>query len=68
LFAPQVEAIYPFGAKQSVHVEVPGISDVLEGELRPGHFAGVATVVTKLFNLVQPDIAVFGQKDYSSCW
>jgi pantoate--beta-alanine ligase len=64
LFAPQVEAIYPFGAQQSVQVEVPGISDVLEGALRPGHFAGVATVVTKLFNLVQPDVAVFGQKDY----
>lgn len=64
LFAPQVDAIYPFGAKQSVQVEVPGISDVLEGALRPGHFTGVATVVTKLFNLVQPDVAVFGQKDY----
>lgn len=64
LFAPQVDAIYPFGAKQSVQVEVPGISDVLEGALRPGHFVGVATVVAKLFNLVQPDVAVFGQKDY----
>jgi pantoate--beta-alanine ligase len=64
LFAPAVEAIYPFGPQASVRVEVPGISDVLEGALRTGHFAGVATVVTKLFNLVQPDIAVFGQKDY----
>jgi pantoate--beta-alanine ligase len=64
LFAPRVDAIYPFGAKQSVQVQVPGISDVLEGALRPGHFGGVATVVTKLFNLVQPDVAVFGQKDY----
>ena len=64
LFAPQVDAIYPFGPKQCVQVEVPGISDVLEGALRPGHFVGVATVVTKLFNLVQPDVAVFGQKDY----
>jgi pantoate--beta-alanine ligase len=64
LFAPPVEAIYPFGADAGVRIEVPGISDVLEGALRPGHFSGVATVVTKLFNLVQPDIAVFGQKDY----
>ena len=64
LFAPPVDAIYPFGPDSSVRVEVPGISDVLDGALRPGHFAGVATVVTKLFNLVQPDIAVFGQKDY----
>jgi pantoate--beta-alanine ligase len=64
LFAPRVDAIYPFGAEQSVQVQVPGISDVLEGALRPGHFTGVATVVTKLFNLVQPDVAVFGQKDY----
>ena len=64
LFAPAVEAIYPYGAQASVRVGVPGISDILEGALRNGHFAGVATVVTKLFNLVQPDIAVFGQKDY----
>ena len=64
LFAPPVDAIYPFGPHAGVRIEVPGISDVLEGALRPGHFAGVATVVTKLFNLVQPDIAVFGQKDY----
>ena len=64
LFAPPVDAIYPFGPDASVRIEVPGINDVLEGALRPGHFAGVAIVVTKLFNLVQPDIAVFGQKDY----
>jgi pantoate--beta-alanine ligase len=64
LFAPQVEAIYPFGLKEAVRIEIPGISDVLEGAVRPGHFSGVATVVTKLFNLVQPDVAVFGQKDY----
>jgi pantoate--beta-alanine ligase len=56
--------MYPFGAAASVRVDVPIISQTLEGELRPGHFAGVATVVTKLFNLVQPDVAVFGQKDY----
>jgi pantoate--beta-alanine ligase len=64
LFAPPVDAIYPFGPQESVRIEVPGISDVLEGALRPGHFSGVATVVTKLFNMVQPDLAVFGQKDY----
>jgi pantoate--beta-alanine ligase len=64
LFAPNVDAIYPFGPKEGVRIQVPGISDVLEGALRPGHFGGVATVVTKLFNLVQPDVAVFGQKDY----
>lgn len=64
LFAPNIEEMYPFGAAQTVRVDVPKISEVLEGALRPGHFAGVATVVTKLFNLVQPDVAVFGQKDY----
>jgi pantoate--beta-alanine ligase len=64
LFAPSVEEIYPFGIDKSVRVEVPAIGEMLEGALRPGHFSGVATVVTKLFNLVQPDLAVFGQKDY----
>ena len=64
LFEPAVEEIYPFGAAASTRVEVPEVSEPLEGAMRPGHFAGVATVVTKLFNLVQPDIAVFGRKDY----
>jgi pantoate--beta-alanine ligase len=64
LFAPTVEEIYPFGSAASVRVEVPGLSDILDGAARPGHFIGVATVVTKLFNLVQPDVAVFGRKDY----
>jgi len=64
LFAPSVEEIYPFGIEASVRVEVPVVAATLEGALRPGHFAGVATVVTKLLNLVQPDVAVFGQKDY----
>jgi pantoate--beta-alanine ligase len=64
LFAPTVEEIYPFGAGATARVEVPVVSEPLEGAMRPGHFAGVATVVTKLFNLVQPDLAVFGRKDY----
>lgn len=64
LFAPAVEEMYPYGIAHSVTVEVPDVTATLEGALRPGHFAGVATVVTKLLNLVQPDVAVFGQKDY----
>jgi pantoate--beta-alanine ligase len=64
LFAPQIVEMYPFGHSASVRIEVPEITQTLEGALRPGHFAGVATVVTKLFNQVQPDVAVFGQKDY----
>jgi pantoate--beta-alanine ligase len=64
LFAPDVEEMYPFGAANMVRVDVPGLSEILDGAIRPGHFSGVATVVTKLFNLVAPDVAVFGQKDY----
>ncbi len=65
LFAPAVTAIYPGGStQQQTRVEVPGLSDVLCGASRPGHFIGVATVVCKLFNMVQPDLAVFGEKDY----
>jgi pantoate--beta-alanine ligase len=63
VFAPQAETIYPHGTG-STYVEVPGLSDVLEGASRPGHFRGVATVVLKLFEIVRPDVAVFGQKDY----
>jgi pantoate--beta-alanine ligase len=64
LFAPDVATMYPFGHEQSVSVRVPQITDTLEGAHRPGHFDGMATVVCKLFNLVQPDVAVFGQKDF----
>ena len=64
LFVPGVEEVYPFGIEASVRVDVPVVAASLEGALRPGHFTGVATVVTKLLNLVQPDVAVFGQKDY----
>jgi pantoate--beta-alanine ligase len=60
-FVPAVETIYPPGFR--TFVEVTGLQDVLEGASRPGHFRGVATVVLKLFNMVQPDVAFFGQKD-----
>lgn len=64
LFAPSVEEMYPGEREQLTRVEVPELSAVLDGAFRPGHFAGVATVVLKLFNLVQPDVALFGEKDY----
>ncbi len=64
LFTPGVEEIYPAGLDGQVKVSVPGLSDTLCGGSRPGHFTGVATVVTKLFQIVQPDIAVFGEKDF----
>ncbi|MFI5457697.1 MAG: pantoate--beta-alanine ligase [Isosphaerales bacterium] len=63
VFAPQAATVYPNGLR-STFVEVPGLSDVLEGASRPGHFRGVATVVLKLFEIVRPDLAFFGQKDY----
>ncbi len=64
MFMPDVGEIYPNGADNATRVEVPGISEILCGEFRPGHFEGVATVVAKLFNIVDPDVAIFGEKDY----
>jgi pantoate--beta-alanine ligase len=64
LFLPGVAEIYPQGPDLTTIVEVPGLNRILEGEHRPTHFNGVTTVVAKLFNLVQPDVAVFGEKDY----
>ena len=64
LFAPTMDEMYPDGDAAATRVDVPQLTDILCGQFRPGHFAGVATVVTKLFNLVSPDVAVFGEKDY----
>lgn len=64
LFTPTADIIYPKGFGENSYVEVPNISDLYCGASRPGHFRGVATVVCKLFNLVQPDSACFGSKDY----
>jgi pantoate--beta-alanine ligase len=64
LFLPPVEQMYPYGTMACVQMHVPGITDILDGLHRPGHFNGVAQVVARLFNMVQPDLAVFGRKDY----
>ena len=64
LFLPLVDEMYPFGTIGCVQMHVPGITDILCGAHRPGHFNGVAQVVSRLFNMVQPDVAVFGRKDY----
>ena len=65
LFVPDQQTMYPFGLENAVRLLAPpDLSTVLEGEFRPGHFDGVVTVVARLFNLVNPDIAVFGEKDY----
>ncbi len=64
MFMPDVAEIYPHGSERAARVEVPGLSSILDGEFRPGHFEGVATVVAKLFHIVEPDVAVFGEKDF----
>ncbi len=64
LFLPTVAEMYPQGTAGSTIVDVPDLSGILCGAYRPGHFQGVATVVIKLLNLVQPDVAIFGEKDY----
>ena len=64
LFAPSIDEIYPLGGKNTSHVHVPHITEVLCGASRPGHFDGVTTIVCKLFNICQADIAVFGEKDF----
>ncbi len=64
LFAPTPEVMYPDGLDKQTVVDVPVISTILEGASRPGHFKGVSTVVAKLFNIVQPDVACFGEKDF----
>lgn len=64
VFIPDEQALYPQGQQATTKVEVPGLSGLLEGASRAGHFTGVTTIVNKLFNIVQPDIAVFGEKDF----
>jgi len=64
MFMPDVAEIYPNGSARATRVDVPGLSSILDGEFRPGHFEGVATIVAKLFHIVDPDIAVFGEKDF----
>ncbi|WP_455812657.1 pantoate--beta-alanine ligase [Pseudomonas graminis] len=64
VFAPAPGDVYPKGLGEQTFVDVPGLSTLLEGASRPGHFRGVSTIVSKLFNLVQPDLACFGEKDY----
>lgn len=64
VFMPTPQEMYPAGASADIVIDLPGLTNVLEGRHRPGHFAGVCQVVAKLFNIVQPQVACFGQKDY----
>ncbi|CAL4326260.1 pantoate--beta-alanine ligase [Buchnera aphidicola] len=64
LFFPDIHEMYPNGIKNQTFVQVPKLSDIVEGQSRPGHFKGVTTIITKLFNIIQPDFSFFGEKDY----
>jgi len=64
LFEPDAKEIYPLGHLNATSIEVPDITDILCGAFRPGHFSGVASVVARLFNIVQPNVAIFGEKDF----
>jgi pantoate--beta-alanine ligase len=64
MFMPDVREIYPNGSERATRVDVPSLSRVLDGEFRPGHFEGVSTIVATLFHIVEPDVAVFGEKDF----
>ncbi len=64
MFMPDVTEIYPNGSERATRVDVPSLSRILDGEFRPGHFEGVSTIVATLFHIVEPDVAVFGEKDF----
>jgi pantoate--beta-alanine ligase len=64
MFMPDVAQIYPNGSERATRVDVPSLSRILDGEFRPGHFEGVSTIVATLFHIVEPDVAVFGEKDF----
>src|SRR6185437_2008579 len=64
MFMPNVAEIYPNGSERATRVDVPTLSRILDGECRPGHFEGVSTIVATLFHIVEPDVAVFGEKDF----
>jgi pantoate--beta-alanine ligase len=64
MFMPDVAEIYPNGSERATRVDVPNLSRILDGEFRPGHFEGVSTIVATLFHIVEPDVAIFGEKDF----